>query len=161
VIRSSNFKKRLKLRPDHYGYLTFNCWIDFIQKELLVHNCVAIIFLGDRSSEGLQVKHLDGNKLNNSMENLYWGTPQEVAYEIKIRKRNKVLYSRHLKVENDKRSKLKEADIYGIRELNSNGIPQKEIAAFFNTSRAIISNIVSRRSWAYLPNDPIWCALEE
>jgi hypothetical protein len=41
-----------------------------------VHQLVAAAFLGPRP-EGLEVRHLDGNKLNNRLDNLAYGTPSE------------------------------------------------------------------------------------
>jgi hypothetical protein len=42
----------------------------------LVHRLVLETFVGPRP-EGWQCRHLDANKLNNRLDNLCWGTPQE------------------------------------------------------------------------------------
>lgn len=42
-----------------------------------VHRLVAIAWLGDKTAEGLEVDHIDGNKSNNALSNLQWITHQE------------------------------------------------------------------------------------
>ena len=46
---------------------------------MLVHSLVAKKYLPPRPSEHHQIRHLDGNKTNNSVENLSWGTAKENA----------------------------------------------------------------------------------
>jgi hypothetical protein len=41
-----------------------------------VHQIVALAFLGPRP-DGLEIRHLDGNKLNNALNNLAYGTHEE------------------------------------------------------------------------------------
>lgn len=45
----------------------------------LVHQLVAFYFVGPRPSPRHEVRHLDGNKTNNSAANLAWGTRKENA----------------------------------------------------------------------------------
>ena len=45
-----------------------------------VHQLVCLAFHGPRP-DGMQVRHLDGNKLNNHLDNLLYGTPSENSYD--------------------------------------------------------------------------------
>ena len=45
-------------------------------QDWLVHVLVLSTFVGPRP-DGMEVRHLDGNSLNNSLENLAWGTHKE------------------------------------------------------------------------------------
>jgi hypothetical protein len=45
-----------------------------------VHSLVMLAFVGERP-EGLETRHLDGNKTNNALSNLQWGTPGENALD--------------------------------------------------------------------------------
>ena len=140
-------EKLLKLSTGSNGYLYFGCWKDGKKTNLEVHRCVAKVFLGDRSSEGLQVRHYDGNKLNNNRENLIWGTAQEDAND-------RIRHGTVAKGEKIGTSKLKEADIYKIKELRSNGMSQQKIADFFGVCQSLISFILSGKRWAHAPESP-------
>lgn len=48
-----------------------------IRKMFFVHRLVAYAFLGDLSKKGLQINHKDGNRRNNSLDNLEWCTSSE------------------------------------------------------------------------------------
>ena len=143
----SGKEKLLKLSTGSNGYLNFGYYKDGKQTKLYVHSCVAKVFLGDRSAEGLQVRHYDGNKLNNNVENLIWGTSQEDAND-------RIRHGTVLKGEKHGRSKLTETDIHKIRELRSTGVLQKEIAALFGVAESLISYILSGKYWAHLPESP-------
>ena len=140
-------EKLLKLVTGSKGYLCFSYHKDGKQKILEVHRCVAKVFLGDRSAEGLHALHEDGNKLNNKKENLYWGTHEQNM-------KDKIRHGTVFRPQGEKcgSAKLKEADIYGIRELRSTGVTQQEIADFFGVSRRLISYILSGKRWAHLAN---------
>lgn len=69
--------KILKPWIDTRGYLSVQLQVDRKTKTFSVHRLVTAAFHGP--SNGLHVRHLDGNKLNNTPENLRWGTPQENA----------------------------------------------------------------------------------
>ena len=45
-------------------------------KIIVIHTAVALAFLGPRP-EGMQIRHLDGNHLNNNVWNLCYGTASE------------------------------------------------------------------------------------
>jgi len=48
-------------------------------KSVCVHKLVASAFLTKHTSQNLQIRHLDGNKENNSCDNLAFGTAKENA----------------------------------------------------------------------------------
>ncbi|NPZ46295.1 HNH endonuclease [Pseudomonas aeruginosa] len=53
------------------------------RKRERVHRLVAILFHGPRPTPFHQVCHVDGDKLNNSSNNLYWGDARENAADRK------------------------------------------------------------------------------
>lgn len=59
------------------GYLAVGLWDGDHATTRYVHDLVAQAFLGDRPSPGHEVRHLDGDPLNNSVDNLAWGTRAE------------------------------------------------------------------------------------
>lgn len=59
-----------------WGYKVVSLTVFGESKSFLVHRLVAITFL-DNPLNKKQVNHIDGNKLNNCVDNLEWVTPSE------------------------------------------------------------------------------------
>ncbi len=57
-----------------------------LTKTIYVHELVLLAFEGDRpaSSERSEIRHLDGDKLNNKLSNLKYGTTKENAADRKL-----------------------------------------------------------------------------
>ena len=77
IIYSKRNGKPLKPSKGQNGYLFVSIMNNRKQTTVFIHSAVAKTFLGDKTIEGLQVNHKDGNKENNCVENLEWVTPQE------------------------------------------------------------------------------------
>ena len=72
-ITKVNKKERiLKGYPDGNGYLQ----VKISGKHITIHKLVAIAFIGERP-EGLDIDHIDRNKLNNRADNLRYCTSSE------------------------------------------------------------------------------------
>lgn len=71
-------RRELQQTPNDDGYPSVRLTIDGKRTRYGVHVLVAREYLGPRPA-GQEVRHLDGNKLNASVENLAWGTPQDNA----------------------------------------------------------------------------------
>ena len=147
-VKSTWFGKErlLKLSDRGNGYLCFKYYKDGKRTTLYVHACVAKVFLGDRSAEGLYALHKDGDPLNNKKENLYWGTHEQ---NMKDKIRHGTVF--RAQGETNGKAKLKEADIYKIRELRSTGMLQREIAAVYGVADSLICQILSGKKWAHIP----------
>ncbi len=61
------------------GYPSVRLTLDGKVVRYSVHALVALAYLPPRPSPTHQVRHLDGNKMNPSADNLAWGTPKENA----------------------------------------------------------------------------------
>ncbi len=61
-------QKFLSQFEDGYGYLM----VTIYHKTLKVHRLVALTFLDKTSNELLTVNHIDGDKINNRLDNLEW-----------------------------------------------------------------------------------------
>lgn len=90
-----------------------------IQKS--VHRLILEAFDGP-CPDGMEARHLNGNKLDNRLRNLAWGT----------RKENMQDRTKH------GTAKLSHEDIYRIRQLRGQSF-QKDIAKKFNVSRSYVS----------------------
>ncbi len=143
VSISSGETKPIKLTPGSNGYLKFCYHKDGIRTTMYVHCFVAKIFLGDKSDQGLEVCHYDGNPLNNSLENLRWGTQKE----------NSADRDRHgttARGELNGGSKLTEDDVMQIRDLRVLGLTQQEIGDLFDVSQSMICNILLGKCWQHV-----------
>ncbi len=109
-----------------------------------VHRLMLEAFIGP-CPEGLQGLHRDDDPLNNSLDNLYWGTPKQNA---KDRKQNGK--------QADKRgskhhmAKLTEKDVRTIRRRLARGETQAAIAQDYGVKREAISSIHRRRTWQHI-----------
>ncbi len=70
-------ERLLKPHPNKYGYLRVVLKTGNGRKTEFVHNLMIENFIGNKN--GLQTRHLDGNKINNSLLNLKLGTAKENA----------------------------------------------------------------------------------
>ena len=59
--------------PNLDGYLQVKLCVGGKTHTRQIHILLALTFVGPRP-DGHQVRHLDGNRVNNSIENLCWGT---------------------------------------------------------------------------------------
>lgn len=105
-IRNNDTREILKTHEIKGGYLRVNLYprgnAKHGSKRRLVHRIVAFAFLYDDYVEGIttDVNHIDGNKHNNSVENLEWCTrehnmrhAQEHGFYDEYRKRTSKRYS--------------------------------------------------------------------
>lgn len=75
-LYNSKTKKWLKGQINKNGYLTYNISIDGLKKRLYAHRMVAETYLPLINGK-TEVNHIDGNKLNNDVNNLEWVTSSE------------------------------------------------------------------------------------
>lgn len=123
----------LKGKIDKYGYLSFHLRVNKKSKHATAHRLVAIAFLGHK--ENLQINHIDGNKLNNHIDNLEWCTSSENlkhAYLHKLKNQDG---------EKNPQAKLSNCDIIEIRSKLKNKEKGIDIAKEYNVSKSTISAI--------------------
>lgn len=75
--RGRKWKGRISApKPRYDGYVPVTMWREGAQHVLLIHAVVLASFVGPRP-EGLEVLHRDGDRANNRLDNLSWGTHAE------------------------------------------------------------------------------------
>ncbi len=114
-----------------------------------VHALVCEAFHGPRP-EGMQVRHLDGDCLNNLAENLQWGSPAENADDMMKHGRR---FQPDRSGENGNFSKLKAEQVLEIREFSRRAgkIIDSELADIYGVDRKTISFIRRGINWKHLP----------
>jgi hypothetical protein len=109
-----------------------------------VHRLVLEAFVGKRP-QGMQARHLDGNKLHNTIDNLVWGTSKE-NHADKERHGTSNKGERH-----GHNSVLTKEDVREIRRLIfSKKYTLKAIGKLFGVSVGAISRIKYGGTWSWL-----------
>jgi hypothetical protein len=91
------------------------------------------------------VRHLDGNKLNNALENLAWGTPQENS-------RDMVGHGTSTRGERNHKAILTKKQVLKIRTRVSDGEERKNLAREFGVCRKTVDAVVVGQNWGWLEN---------
>jgi hypothetical protein len=104
-----------------------------------IHRLVAAAFIGP-AQKGQEVCHRDGNPLNCSPGNLYWGTSRQNA-------RDAIVHGTMPRGTRHGTSKLTEA---AVRSIRADSRVMRFIAADYGVSQAAIQNVKSRKNWGWL-----------
>lgn len=151
-VRSSRrgAPKILKAAPTSKGYpsvalATFPIHLGMrgTSRSHCVHELVLITFVGP-CPLGWQARHIDGDRLNNKLDNLAWGTLGE-SYLDKIR------LGRTGVGEKNRNSKLTEADVRMIRDTPAKEVSSAEFGRRLGLAATSIVAIRRRKSWKHLP----------
>ena len=132
IINNRNGKK-LKPQPNGKGYLR----VSIGGKLQFIHRLVAEKYIPNPENKP-QVNHKDGNKLNNSVDNLEWVSNME-------NRQHAVKNLLHLSGEKCPWSKITQKDVDFIRE--NKQYTARQIAEMFNISITNVRTIRQGRSW--------------
>jgi hypothetical protein len=121
-----------------------------------LHVLVLAAFVSGRPARGMQARHLNGDPLDNRLENLAWGTPKQNGED-------KVRHGRSLKGEKNNlygnirfrggknpMAKFTEEDVRDIRSAAAAGQSTAEIARARGVTYQAIYAIVHRINWKHL-----------
>lgn len=110
----------------------------------LLHRLLAIHFIPNPNNLP-HINHKDGNKLNNSLDNLEWCTNRDNvihAWE------NNLVDNRGEKCGT---SKLKEFEVRDILQMSKDGYSKKDIHLKYNqVSQGMIGQIINRTKWKHI-----------
>ncbi len=122
-------------------YLAVYLFIDGKKYVKYIHQLVAQAFLGN--SNGLMVRHLDGDIFNNNLDNLAYGTQIDNMADAK----------RHGTTACGTRlpqSKLNERKVRVIRGLRKCGFTVPRLSQLFGVSLRSIYRVTRREAWAFV-----------
>lgn len=103
---------------------------------------ICLTFHGPRPSEQHEVAHLNGDSLDNHAANLAWKTHAE-------NEADKIRHGRTNRGTRQWQAKLTDQDVREIRRL-AGTMRQADIAARFGIKQPTVSEIISRKKWAWL-----------
>lgn len=106
-----------------------------------VHQLILFAYVGERPAD-MECRHLNGNALDNRLENLCWGTKKENAADA-MRHGTAVClnYGEHAIG-----AKLSDKQVREMRALFMQGYKQKDLAKRFNISQRHVNDIVNFRT---------------
>lgn len=127
------------------GYAFVKLYVNGKGYNKRVHRLVAITFIPNPENKD-QVNHIDGNSLNNCVENLEWSNGSENTLHAKRVLKRGISY---LIGERHGRANLTWNDVNKIREDYPKDInlDYKDFAKIYNVNSAEIGHIVMNKSW--------------
>jgi hypothetical protein len=143
IIYSINSKKELSQRIVN-NYNTVTLYHNKARKDFKVHRLVAMCFIPNKQNKPF-VNHIDGNKLNNNIDNLEWCTHIEnVVHAIK----NGLINS---KGELNPSCKINENIVIKIRkEYIENKCSHRKLSSIFKISKTQVGRILRKESWNHI-----------
>lgn len=142
-VRGAKIGRMLKQSKNNSGYLIVDLYRENKSKKFLVHRIVAEAFYGP-INESMDVNHINGNKLDNRIENL-----EIVSHSANMKHAAALGLMRAPKRENHRNTKLTGMDIVHIRKLiQEKKLQIKQIAELFNVTPSTVSGIKAGRTWS-------------
>lgn len=141
-VWSIRSKKWLKYSVPSNGYAQVGLSLNNKRTSYMIHRLVAKTFLQKPTNKDY-VNHIDGNKLNNRVNNLEWVTRSEnekhaFANKLKIPTRGEL----------SGQSKLTWEQVKIIRQMyNKQHYSTRHIAKIFNVGKSTIQSITSNHTW--------------
>ena len=136
-----NYRRGKEMYIKRKNYAHIMLCKDGIRKTFLIHRLVAKAFIDNIENKPF-VNHINGNKLDNRVENLEWVTPSENmkhAYKMGLISQ---------KGENHNLAKLCTEDVLEIRRLyKEDGMLLTQISALYDICFQHVSAIVNRKKW--------------
>ena len=148
MVKRVETDRILKQKLDKDNYLSINMSMGGRgnTKQVFVHRLVAEAFIPNLENKPL-VKHIDGNPINNCVENLKWVTPKEnVEHSIKIGLKNNDHGSLSCN------SKLSPNEINYCRKMyqpRSKLYGCRALAKRFGVSKSTMSYILNNKTYSY------------
>ena len=123
------------------GYRGVNLCAEGVAYKRLVHRLVALTFLG--KSDLPVVRHLDGDKTNNRVTNLAWGTDKENTGD-------RWTHGTMIFGEAHRRAVLSDSQVQIIRRMHARKFSTKGLARSFGVGESTIHNVVKRNTWRHV-----------
>lgn len=113
-----------------------------IAKTFLIHRLLGIHFIPNPENKP-EINHKDGNRINNSLDNLEWNTQSENQKHAFANGLNSNKGSRN------SRAILTEQQVDKIRSLHSQGFTNKTLSEMYGVNKNVISKIICRVTWKH------------
>lgn len=135
----------MKPRDNGWGYSAVKICTDSGKRSVLIHRLVAEAFIGPPPTPLHSINHKNGIRADNRVGNLEWVTRSENNHHA-----YSVLGHKAARGEAHGHVKLTEANVREIRRRAGEG--KTPLGREFGVSPITIYEIVSRRTWTWLPD---------
>jgi hypothetical protein len=142
---SNQWKKRNTFFSKN-GYIRIELTKDKKHLKKSIHRLLALNFIPNPENKPL-VCHKNGNRKDNRLENLYWGTNSD---NMKDAINHGTSHSLHQLGEKNAYSKLTTQQVTEIRRLKKEGIFYKDIAKTFNIHPYYVHTLCRYETWKHL-----------
>lgn len=139
--KNTKIGKILKPGLDRHGYPFVILFRQGMGTQIPIHQLVIQAFVG-HCPDGYEVRHIDGNPLNNKLSNLQYGTHSQNMLD-----RNK--HGTGNRGSKHGLSKLTENDVDKIKLLATQGISHNKIANLFSVHQSTITRIINGKRWIW------------
>ena len=138
--RGRNVPYDLRQNSGNSGYLQVSISIDGIPRKVMVHRMVLRTFQGDPPTQAHQGAHLDGDKINNALNNLAWVSAEENAAH---KREHGTAFVRR---------KLTTGDVLAMRAAyRDDDVSYAVLAERFGVSVPTACGVVTGRYWPHVP----------
>lgn len=141
-VYSIRSKKLLRPR-ERAGYYRVVLQDDGVTAQYFIHRLVLETFVGPCPA-GMECRHLNGDRIDNRVENLAWGTRQQNAYD-------RIAHGTQVRGMTHHKSKLTDSDVAEIRRRIAAGERGVDVARAFSITPAEVSKIKLRQVWPHIP----------
>ena len=148
----SGEKKQLSCKVDIDGYKTIGLYNNGKCKRFKIHRLVAICFIPKINGKDC-VNHIDGNKWNNTVNNLEWCTPKENS--LHASQNGLLITGSKQKKGMAKRRRYTAEQIADIKNLYESGVSQRKIGEMFGCDHSVISEIVNNKTYKPIITYPL------
>ena len=141
-----NYRSKRELKPILYshGYLVVRLRKNNKVHQKYIHRLIATTFIDNPNPKNTVVNHIDGNKLNNNINNLEWTT---IGRNVSMAWGAGLNDCRGAK---NGRAIVNEDDVREMRKLHKEGKTIKELAITYGLSRNATSCIVNYKTWTHI-----------
>ena len=139
--------KHIKLKNqtiNRDGYVTSKLCYGGKCRRLTIHRLVAKAFIPNPNNY-TQVNHMDGNKKNNTVENLEWVS---AAQNVQHAWATGLINSDHMLGSNHHKAKVSEQDVKDIRA--NTELTRKQLAEKYKISPSTLADIINKRTWTHI-----------
>lgn len=126
-----------------HGYYRTNTTVDGVVKEAKIHRMVALAFLGLPPAGKEYVNHIDGDKANNTPENLEWCSIQE-----NLRHNYEVL-GRTARAGLDD-GFMTDDTVRAIRILRDAGMNGRQISRAVSRKYNTVMSVITNKAWRHI-----------